>query len=501
MPAGWCTGIFASIAVLLASGLSASTLISPDDLVRQATTARAAGDYATAIAALEQLLALSPQRSDFEILLAETLAWNKCFSEAETRYRHVLGRDSGNRDAELGLARVLMWEGQFRQARAAFEQLLASRPADALEGRATVEYWAGDSRSAARDFAAVLTLDPTRSTSRRSLEEIRLTARPQERADVDYVDDDQPYRLGRAAITRSFSSDPLTRWSGSVGTYRATAPIYGTVAIPFLDTTNQISFPSVRSTFVTSIGGIRYPDGVSRPTGRFAVTRQIMKHGRVILRAQKQELLATATGMASHPSVTSFSAGWRRESSDGWMAAVEIARLRYFDENRGVSAHAYGLVPIFKRGSSRLDVGASTTFRDSRESRFHFAAVSSTRSAVGFDYAYRGEYAPYWAPQGFREIRAIAVAQTRIRSAAIKLHVDGGVAHDRAIAFGPPSGFAALPGGIYSFAFRREFHPHRADLTISLPFAANYTVEAGYESSTTVFYRAKSFHASLVRHR
>ncbi len=128
--------------------------------------------------------------------------------------------------------------------------------------------------------------------------------------------------------------------------------------------------------------------------------------------------------------------------------------------------------------------------------------MSSTRAPSGvFDYSYRGTYAPYWAPQRLREARLIAVVQTSLRSATLKLHADAGIAKDRAIAFGPGLGTTPLPPSIYSFGFERRFHPYRADLTASFPVAHGLACEIGYQLESTIFYRAKSIHASVVRHR
>jgi hypothetical protein len=489
---------------MAASGLLASTTpVASEDLAAAALRTRAAGDLRTAIHELEQLVAVWPQRTDYEILLAETLSWDKRFPEAEAHYRHVLGTEPASRPAGLGLGRVLLWEGRYEEAQAAFDQLLKRDAADidALEGRGTAEYWSGDTRAAARDFRMVLARDPERPLARRSLDEIRLAALAEDRISFDVVDDDQPYRLARGQVKSSAFSDPLTRWSVAAGTYRAQAPVFGTATMPFVRVGNESVLPRLHLTVTSSLGLVRYGDGVSRAVGELSVSRQLSKNARLVLRAERAELLATATALATHPSLTSYGAAWRRESTEGWMAAVDVATLAYFDDNRGLSAFGYGLAPLWNGGGTLVLCGASAAYRDARQSRFALAAISSVRAGDEFRYAYRGAYAPYWTPQDLREARVVMVVRTAVRSAALELHADGGIGWDRATAFGPAAGPGPLPLAIQSFDFQRRFHPFRLDLTASLPVTGALRAELGFEMASTAFYRAKSFHASLARQR
>jgi hypothetical protein len=323
----------------------------------------------------------------------------------------------------------------------------------------------------------------------------------EERLSFDSLDDDQPYQLFRGEMKGTVFSDPLTRWSVAAGSYRAHAPVFGTALMPFLRVSNETVLPKYGLTVAPSLGLVRFADGASRVVGELSLSLHIAKGSSIVLRAEQKELPATATGMTTHPSVASLSAGWKHESVDGWTAAAEAAALRYFDSNRGLSAFAYGLAPLWKRGSSLLFCGASATYRDSRESRFSLAAVSSVKDGDQFDYAYRGVYAPYWAPRTHREVRAVMVVRTTVRALALNVHADAGIGYDRAIAFGPPSGPTPIPSAVESFDFRRRFHPFRVDLTASLPIARSMSAEIGVEAASTVFYRATSIHAALVRHR
>src|SRR5688572_12135879 len=88
---------------------------------------------------------------------AEQLAWDKKFAESEALYRTIIAK-APSRRAQLGLARVVMWSGRYAEAVERFDVLLATNAndVDALDGRASAEYWSGDYRAASRDFRRVL---------------------------------------------------------------------------------------------------------------------------------------------------------------------------------------------------------------------------------------------------------------------------------------------------------------------------------------------------------
>lgn len=496
---GWAIALILSSASTAGIGQPSTV----DDLVTRALAARTAGDYTTAVRMLRDASAASPEKVELQLLLTETLAWSKDFSAAETAYRQILDRRPDSREARLGLGRVLLWQKRYPEASREFGVLLSRNrnDTDALEGKATAAYWSGDYRTAAREFRRVLQLDPKRQLAEKSLREIEETARPWQRIDIDAVDDDQPYTTLRGEITASVASDPLTRWWGSAGGYRLHSGIYGGASAPFAGLGGEAVLPNVRLTLGAWGELMRYPDGIVRPNGAITIRRQVARSVTISARAEKKELLATATAVQSHPSVSTIAMTINRESAGGWTGAAEIASLRYFDGNHGVAAWTYGLAPLVSHEKIRLFAGLSATYRDSDDSRFYYAAASSVRNGSGYDYNYRGEYRPYWAPVRLREFRAIGVAETTAGKATIKLHLDGGTGRDRAIGFSPASGFDPLPPAVYPFTFDRTFHPALIQLSTSIPLVHGYTAEAAFEISRTAYYRAKSLHASLVRRR
>jgi thioredoxin-like negative regulator of GroEL len=477
---GW---ILATVVLLAASA-------SADDLLRKAADARDRGDYDSAIA----LLTLSLPDPAAELMLAETLGWAKRFRESEERYRSILTRESGSRPARLGLARVILWQGRYEEARGAFEHLLSTEPDDveALEGHATAAYWSGDLRTAARELRRVLQADPGRESARSALGEIAAMTRPSQRMSVTGSDDDQPLAAIRTEVSATFFSDPLTRWTALAGRYQADAGPIGTHGGGYVTIQNETTWRIV--TAGGSLGWFEFPDGAIRPVGSAFV-----EYRSLTLRVDQREELATAAAFRSHPTSRAVTLRWARDRN--WVAAAEAVHRRYFDGNSGRALVGYVVAPLWRRGTWTLWGGASAGLRDTDESRFAIAAVSSTFNPEegSFEYRYRGEYDPYWSPDDWSEARVVMAVERRHPRGTVKLHVDGGAARDRGRAFGPASGAAPLPAAPFPVAFDRNWRPWRAGLSADYGITSVLRLEMSVERSVSVDYRATNWNVSLVR--
>lgn len=439
-----------------------------------------------------------------DLRTAEQLAWKKRFGEAEAMYRRILQRQPQSQAARLGLARVVMWQGRYAEAIELFERV---EGIDALEGKATAEYWSGDLRGAARDFRRVLERDSRREFARRSLAEIEATARPWQRIDFYGTQDDQPLDGVRSDATATFFSDPLTRWSVTAGAYRLDAGRIGRGSGPYARVANETRWRDF--TFGGSVGVFTFPDGVRRPIGSASV-----RHRSLTLRVDHREEIASATALRTHAASTMTALRWDRDRD--WIGAAEVSHRRYFDGNAQRAAVAYAVVPLTWSGgrfgrrttepdsgsrSTTMWLGGSIAFRDTDQSRFRITAVSATREQNYFRYQYRGEYDPYWTPDDLREARVVLAVERRIARGTLKLHADAGYARDRGRAFGPDVGPGPFPASSFTFAFDRAYHPWRAGITADFAIARSYRIEAGIERGATVDYRSTSFHAALVRRR
>jgi hypothetical protein len=435
-------------------------------------------------AALLLLIALAAD----DLSTAERLAWDKRFSESEAMYRRILAADPNSGAAKLGLARVVMWQGRYGEAIVLFREI---EGVDALEGRATAEYWSGDLRAAARHFRRVLALDPKRDFSRTSLRDIEAGARGSERVSVGVLHDEQPLDALRAEVATMFFSDPLTKWTVTGGGYRLDGGRRGERDGRYALLENETRAGAF--TFGGSLGLFTFPDGVRRPIGGVSV-----QHRSLTFRVDRREEIASATSLATHASSTTTTLRWSRDRD--WIAAAEISAKRYFDGNRGHALVAYAVAP-FRRGEWTFWGGGSASARDTDDSRFRLTAVSSTLDQGFFRYQYRGEYDPYWSPDDLLDARVVAALEYRHTRGSVKIHGDGGWARDRGRAFGPDAGAGPFPSSTFTFTFDRTYHPWRAGLTADVVLAGRWRIDAGIERSVTVDYRATTVHAALVRRR
>lgn len=432
------------------------------------------------------LLVLALALSDLQ--RAQQLAWDKQFAASEALYREILGEDPASHEARLGLARVVLWQKRYPEAIALFRDIDGI---DALEGRATAEYWSGDLRAAARNFRRVLAAEPRRETARKALDEILATARPMQRISVDAASDDQPLDAVRADVAATFFSDPLTRWTATFGAYRLDAGRIGERSGTLVALENETRFQ--RITLGARLGLFTFPDGVRRPVGGITA-----RYRALTFRIDRREEIASAASLRTHASSTTSALRWDHDRS--WLASAEISHRRYSDGNEGRAATAWAVAPL-RRGDWTFWSGGSAAFRDTDESRFGITAVSSMPESGAFRYAYRGEYDPYWTPDRLREVRGVVALERRFSRASVKLHADAGRAWDRGRAFGPDFGPAPLPASPYAVEFDRTYSPWRTGLSASVDLAPSLRIEAGVDHAVTVDYRTTSVHAALVRRR
>lgn len=420
---------------------------------------------------------------------AQSLAWAKNFAAAETVYRAILARDPAMRAAQLGLARVVLWQARYPEAIERFARI-EPQDADTLEGIAQASYWSGDLRTAERTFRRVLAIEPDRAASRDALQELAALRRPSQRVTVRIDDDDQPLQRARVEAEAAYYSDPQTRWDVRAGGYTMDAGRIGESDGAFVGIGNETNWRDL--TLRAGLGFFTYPDGVRRPTGHLGLRR-----GELELLVESREALASATALRTHASSLTTTLRWHRERN--WIAAAEASHRRWFDDNYTNAVIAYGVAPLVRRGPFTLWGGASAAARDSAESRFDVSAVSSTREGAEFRYSWRGEYDPYWTPRDLFETRAVAALEYRGQRAGFKVHADGGLAMDKGRGFGPETGVTPLPPESYAFEFDRDYNPYRFGISFDQAIGAGYRIEAAAERSVTIDYRSNSFYVSLVR--
>jgi tetratricopeptide repeat protein len=277
------------------------------------------------------------------------LAQKNDLAGAERLALEAVHRAPQSRDAQLALARVYLWEGRYREARAGFAALLARHPND--------------------------------NDAKRGLAEIEAQSRPGYVVEAGAIDDDQPSRSFAPAVSVYGFSDPLTKWTLSASALRMTTDFGdGSAASVRGGGATTFFVGQRRFTAAAGLGWTRFPDHESRlmPDAR-------IEHGPFSLSFERRALLRSAPAVHSHPFADVTTVRWSPNEN----AAVSAAHYRYFDHNSGNSADAYWLFPI-----RTFSIGGAAAYRDTKESRF-----------------VNGIYDPYWTPIGEREARAVAAAK------------------------------------------------------------------------------------------
>ena len=464
------------------------------DIVREAVEARNAGNYGRAVELFRRAVAIHPA-VETQLLLAETLAWNKQLDESAQVYGEVRRAHPDLRAATLGLARVRLWQGRYREAGELYSTLLKRAGSDdeAREGLATAAYWSGDYRTAAREFSSLQS-----DFARRSLAEIRAASRPASEIDAGGLVDGQPFRSIRTAIRGTYFTDPLTKWNAEAGAYRLSSEVGGTKGLPFGTIANETALPSLRLTLAASIGAIRTPDR-THAIGSAAARYRTSPHSTLSLSFAEREIVTNATDL--YPFVSAISLRWLLDGTR--LASLGAERLRYSDDNRGVAVDGYVLLPVYTRGKLVVRAGASALYRDTQDPRFYVTGVSSRLDESGkfFRYTYTGAYNPYWTPDNLLEGRAIIGVESPLSSSIVRLQADAGYAHDYALGFWPDAGPQPFPSAIGTSRFARSFSPWRVRLSVNAPLAGELYFNLGYEHSSTAYYEANTFHATVGRRR
>lgn len=140
-------------------------------LVQQATAAREAGNRAQARQLLERAVRLDASETSAQVALADLLAEDRQYAQAEAAYRRVLQRQPDNPDATRGLVSVLTAQNKSTEALALVERMTPTQRdkvgsvgrlrADQARAQARQALQAGDVASARRLLEDAMAADPT----------------------------------------------------------------------------------------------------------------------------------------------------------------------------------------------------------------------------------------------------------------------------------------------------------------------------------------------------
>lgn len=470
----------------------------PHDLAERAERLRAEEKYDEAIALYRKALVLHPDDADLLRGLAETLAWDARYEEAISVYRGIFASRAPDEVAALGYARALQWSGDYPGARNELRRLLNHRPSslDALEELARTSYWQGDFREAARLYQQLLDEDPSRERAAGELAEIRAFARPIVISRARWRSDDQPLRSAGGELEAVLFSDPLTQWSVTLGSRRFDSRVTE-ADVWSAGVAAETVFPWMGVTVGASVEPTRMPTGNTEWFGSATIGKSFGTGVDGSLFYSRSELLWTVGSLDTGAYVSSTGAEITYDRS-GYLGTARVREMVFFDDNEGVEASGYFLVPLVARAWT-VDGGASFLLRDTDETRFVIDSIEAAPVPGGFAYDYDGRYDPYWTPINLREFRLVVSAGGEV-GPSLRLKIDGtvGVAHDDATSFGPDIGLFTLPFETFATVYERRYEPWSLALTLQKQWKG-VEVQVRVERTVTVHYEADEAIATLVR--
>lgn len=456
---------------------------------------RDSGKLEEAAALLRERVAANPSDVAARRLLAETLSWLKQFDEAERLYAG-LADATRSPDDLLAHARVLTWMQRYDQARPILEPI-QSTFAPAREELARIDYWEGDLRSAWANYSALRTAGVLSPAGEKELNEIRAGMTPRLRANTTARRDDQPYDLATSEIDYSAFIDPLTMIRIAAGQHFTRSESSSTV--PFFEIGSRVTLPRLRLQIEPALRLVRFGSDDTRvlPSLVIAVDTPLAK---VAIGLEETEIISTRSSAATDVSERRATISLKREFRPETVLSISGYLSRYSDQNDGAAVFGYATRPLLVREDWLIYGGVSAAWRDTDESRFELATVSSSRSGGIFELRYRGIYDPYPTPHDQREAKLIGglLLSHAERSLNARIQLTGGIAHDRAVAFGPQ--LAQTPDPVtFSFFFDRKYKPWDASVTLSWRTRSRNDLQVKLEHVSTAYYEANEVTASLVR--
>ena len=250
-PLSWaaCLVVLAFVSVYPAPTPAANGAF--ERLYREALEARAAGDFKTAIARLEEVIAFQPDDVDALLLLGTLYGFERRFEEALAALERGLSLAPDYTDIRLAIARIKAWQGEFDSASQVVEAVLAEQPdnLEALIQRGRLAYYQDELGRAEAAFSEVLKRQPENSEALVGLGDAKW-------AQGEYAEARAYYRRAAAAqpdapeAAERLRRKPPRDFAWRLDTTGSYSAFSRQSRSPWRETFNQISFRPSRATIV-----------------------------------------------------------------------------------------------------------------------------------------------------------------------------------------------------------------------------------------------------------
>lgn len=382
----------------------------------------------------------------------------------------IVARADSLRNARMFAASARLLEDHLRQHP-------TDRRADLM--LAEVRYWQGDFSRAARGFSHILGAEPGNTAARRQLEEIRAATSPWLRVRLDATDDNQPIKRLDGEVDAGVFATPL--WS--VG-----ARVMPQHAVSGDTTLNQINARAVLKGYLAAAhvdvelsAGTAYWRSKLRNAntsgsaliggGRLALL--VARNLKLFASVDRSQYTATVASLVSPITTTTPALGLRLEGR--WLGEAAAQRTVYPDDNGVTTSYAWLLAPIATGQGSSAHLGYAFSYQDADESRYTTA----------------GRYEPYFTPEQETQ-HSIAGSLATWQKGGARLQVNGAYA-----VFGRRTTPSVVTGSVgpgrsppraVGFTIQ-TFHPYDVHAAASLPLHKNVGLTIDAERIKTSFYQ------------
>lgn len=457
------------------------------------------GSYERAAEVLLGYLRTHPDDAGIRWRAAQLLQSAGRTDAAIEQYGHAVSLDPAEPWLRLEYADLLVASERFDEARSVVGPVARTgeppREArlQALTLLGTLAWWRGDLSTAVERFEAVLAMDPGREAAARPLGQIRAFTRPWLRLELGGIDDNQPYRRGRAVVEAGVFLDPLWRLRLEVTPAALDPPPLDPTASTTGDlrTTGRVLaevsgfLPDARLELTFGAGGLLQGES-SEWLGVASLGVRLGGGVRLRGRAERERYLWTAESADTLLMVERLEVALDRAAHPGWAGQLVYRHESFPDGNPVRTAFGWILAPL----ASNLRLGGALSWQDSDESRWSQEV---------------GRYSPYFTPEEQRVVSALAEVAIPLGSATARINGRWGVwARERTPNATPdtsstgPRVTPPVGTGAPTLSFvERAYTPWSVRLTLDAPLGGDTSLRLEAERETTAFYELNRALVSL----
>lgn len=492
--------------VALAAGLLAAGVF-PEPIrgqahpsIEAARQLRESGDYPAAIDTLEAYLGRNPEDSGARWMLGQLLVWTGDHRRARVAYEAALPGQTEDPWIWLEYSDLLVAVDDLGTAEEVLTGLRERGGPDVGPGAVfrlgNLAYWKWDLPEALRLYETVLVDNPGHQGAKQALQEIRNLIRPWIRSSLQIVDDDQPLRRYSLALEGGAYLSPL--WSVSGRAAPGAVDQRTTTGLGDAQVEIRGYIPNLRLELAGRAGGAW--QGNARGPGRSweggaEMSLRLRKRIALAGGVSHRRYLWTRASADTLLMVDALELGLSRSEATGWAGEIAFRRETFPDDNEVQTAFGWALAPLAKG----IRVGYALSWSDARETRWSPKLQSPDEGGPPFPLPSEtgdvpGHFAPYYTPEEVLAHSLLGELSVPLGRGRFRFNSSWGF---KATEMAPVLYLTAQGEPAVTF-YERGHTPWSVAATTTTGLGRNLSFEASVEHRKTAFYGLTRFHLSTV---